>query len=242
MSNLPWFRMYSEAVDDEKLRLLAFEDRWHFVALLCCKSKGILDEQVSEEMLRRKVAVKLGLDLRALDEAGRRLAEVGLIDKDTLQPLAWGDRQFLSDSSTERVRAYRERSKRSRNVPETAQETDTETDTETEVEKNKKQVKPRAFDALAYLVSVGVPEGVANDWLTIRKAKKTPLTMTAIKGLEREAEKAGVSIMKAVEYCCEAGWAGFNAGWYADRQAKQPAQGGNKGGNGGKVAGLSGVI
>jgi len=122
--------MYSEAVDDEKLRLLAFEDRWHFVALLCCKAKGFLDED--GELLRRKVAVKLGLDMRALDEVARRLAEVGLIDGKTLQPLAWEDRQFRSDSSTERVRAYRERTKRYSNVPETAQETETETETETE--------------------------------------------------------------------------------------------------------------
>lgn len=43
MSN-PWLRLYTEAVDDEKLRLLAFEDRWHFIAILCCKGKGIIDE------------------------------------------------------------------------------------------------------------------------------------------------------------------------------------------------------
>ena len=58
--SLPWFRMYSEAVDDFKLRLLAFEDRWHFVALLCCKCQGLLD-QGNEQMVRRAVAVKLGL-------------------------------------------------------------------------------------------------------------------------------------------------------------------------------------
>lgn len=125
----PWFRMYTEAVDDEKLRLLAFEDRWHFVALLCCKGKGILDEG-EVGMVRRKVAVKLGLDLRELDEVARRLNEVGLIDATTLQPRAWSDRQFQSDSSTERVRAYRERRKRNGNVSVTAQEADTDTDTE----------------------------------------------------------------------------------------------------------------
>lgn len=131
---LPWFRMYSEAVDDEKLRLLAFEDRWHFVALLCCKAKGVIDEE--GDIVRRKIAVKLGLDLRALEEAARRLAEVGLIDEKTLQPLAWDGRQFRSDSSTGRVRAYRERTKRDGNVSETAQETDTDTDTDTEEEKS----------------------------------------------------------------------------------------------------------
>jgi hypothetical protein len=135
---ITWFRLYAEAVDDEKLRLLAFEDRWHFVALLCCKAKGILDD--SPKLMHRKVAVKLGIDLKTLDEVARRLSEVGLIDEKTLQPLSWDERQFISDSSTERVRAYRERRKKernvtcnaTRNVSVTAQDTETETETETE--------------------------------------------------------------------------------------------------------------
>jgi len=135
----PWFRMYTEAVDDEKLRLLAFEDRWHFVAILCCKGKGVLDTG-NIPMMRRMVAVKLGLDLRELDEVARRLSDVGLVDPETLQPLAWDHRQFQSDKSTDRVRAYRERArnkgetlrKRSETVSVTAQDTDTDTETETE--------------------------------------------------------------------------------------------------------------
>lgn len=135
-----WFRMYSEAVDDEKLRLLAFEDRWHFVALLCCKNADILDN--NDSLMRRKVAVKLGLDLQTLEEVARRLSEVGLIDRDTLQPIKWDDRQFKSDSSKERVQKYREKQKKQQskqcnsngngysNVTVTCQESDTDTDTE----------------------------------------------------------------------------------------------------------------
>lgn len=140
MSN-PWFRLYSEAVDDEKLRLLAFEDRWHYIALLCCKNNGILDDQ--SQLMRRKVAVKLGLDLRELDEVARRLSEVGLIDQDTFQPLAWDKRQFKSDkdnTAAERQKRYRESQKRNAlrngvtNGNETRPEEETETDTETESE------------------------------------------------------------------------------------------------------------
>lgn len=107
--NLPWFRMYSSAVDNEKLRLLAFEDRWHFTALLCCKGQGIIKSD--DPLLRRKVAVKLGLDLRAFEEAMRRLSEVDLIDLDTLEPKGWDEHQMLSDSSAARVRAHRARKK-----------------------------------------------------------------------------------------------------------------------------------
>lgn len=137
MKSLPWFRMYSEAVDDPKLKLLAYEDRWHFVAILCCKCQGVLDRD-DDEMVRRMVAVKLGLDLRELDEVARRLSEVGLIDRETFQPIAWDERQFKSDNSTDRVRKYRERkqkqqrneAKRYTNVSETAQEADTDTESE----------------------------------------------------------------------------------------------------------------
>ena len=134
---MTWFRLYNEAIDDEKLRLLAFEDRWHFVALLCCKSKGLLDSGDSYDLKNRKIALKLGLSTRELDEVARRLSEVGLVDRDTLQPLAWDDRQFKTDTSAERTRQYRERlkqsgdkKKRRSDVTVTVQETETETETD----------------------------------------------------------------------------------------------------------------
>lgn len=138
MSN-PWFRLYSEAIDDDKLRLLAFEDRWHFVAILCCKNMGILDAMTA--ITRRRIAVRMGLDVRELGEVARRLSEVGLIDEDTLQPKKWDDRQYKSDSSLERVRKFRDKTKgtdntnksdvkRPCNVTVTLQDTETDTDTE----------------------------------------------------------------------------------------------------------------
>lgn len=135
MSQLPWFRAYTEMVDDEKLRLLAFEDRWHFVALLCLKGQGVLDE--GGALLFRKVAVKLGLDVRSVEEVARRLAEVGLIDEKTLQPLAWSSRQRSSDADStaaERQRRFRESQKRNalRNGEVTRLDTDTDTDTDEE--------------------------------------------------------------------------------------------------------------
>lgn len=114
--HLLWFRLWSEAVDDEKLRLLAYEDRWHFIAILCCKAQGLLDNP--GDLMQRKVSVKLGLQVRELDEVARRLAEVGLVDAETLQPIAWESRQCPSDRSTERVRAWRAK----RNVSETLHE------------------------------------------------------------------------------------------------------------------------
>ncbi|MCK7581074.1 MAG: hypothetical protein MZV65_39720 [Chromatiales bacterium] len=161
---ITWFRLYAEAVDDEKLRLLAFEDRWHYIAILCCKGQGILDEN-NDSLLWRKVAVKLGVQVRELEEIARRLAEVGLIDQGTLQPCGWDKRQFISDrdpTAAERQRRKRERDREhqatetvtdespvtvteshaDRHGPVTLPETETETETYT-------PLTPRRGDASA---------------------------------------------------------------------------------------------
>lgn len=107
---LPWFRAYTKMVDDEKLRLLAFEDRWHFIAILCLKGQGVLD--ANDPLMMRKAAVKMGLDLRSLEEVARRLAEVGLIEQATLQPIKWESLQQRSDAdptAAERKQRQRQR-------------------------------------------------------------------------------------------------------------------------------------
>ena len=64
------------------------------------------------------------------------------------------------------------------------------------------------------------------DWLAVRAAKRSgPVTATAWRAVEREAERAGIGVQAAVECCAEAGWQGFNAGWYAQRMGRsQPAK------------------
>ena len=220
MKTLPWFRMYHESLDDEKLRLLACEDRWHFVALLCCKAKGILDD--GGALLRRKVAVKLGLSTNELDEVARRLAEVGLINHNTLQPIAWDVRQMQSDkdeTNAQRQQRYREAHKAGvthsnalRNAPVTRIDTDTEEDKEVD-KKNTRAVAP--------------PEGVApslwTDFKKLRAAKKAAITDTAIQGISREAVKAGISLSDALTMCCERGWIAFRADWYENAMTAKPA-------------------
>lgn len=210
-ANYKWFRCYAEMVDDEKLRLVAFEDRWHFVALLCCKSSGIVDDP--GPLMRRKVAVKLGLDPATFEEVARRLAEVGLIDRETLQPLAWDKRQFTSDSSAERTRAYRDRMKRHSDGAVTPPDTDTDTDTDTEEERTDSSPKKSRS---CLIRPESVTELVWSDFLAIRRAKKSPMTETALSGIEREAKKAGMTLADALAVCCERGWQSFRAEWVAD--------------------------
>lgn len=72
------------------------------------------------------------------------------------------------------------------------------------------------FDAMRYLMDKAVDEAVARDWLTLRKQKKAPATETAITGIEREAQKAGLSLHAALTTCCQRGWQGFKAEWIAN--------------------------
>jgi len=72
-------------------------------------------------------------------------------------------------------------------------------------------------DTLHKKNTVAPPEGVTvmvwQDWLKLRKAKKAAVTQTALDGIQREADKARVSLQTALETCCERGWTGFKAEW-----------------------------
>ena len=71
--------------------------------------------------------------------------------------------------------------------------------------------------------ALAIPDALLHDFQQVRKAKRAgPLTQTAIAGIEREAAKAGISVEQAVTACCEYGWQGFRADWYADRNTGRP--------------------
>lgn len=68
----------------------------------------------------------------------------------------------------------------------------------------------------------GVSDELLADWQAVRSAKRAgPLTATAVKGLQREARKAGLTDSEAIEICCTNGWQGFRAAWY--QQDMRPA-------------------
>jgi hypothetical protein len=90
----------------------------------------------------------------------------------------------------------------------------TETTTETTQRK-----APRSRSAAPSSLGVdelsndGVDKQVAADWLTLRKAKRLPLTQTAWDGVKAEAQKVDMSPADAVHYAVQANWAGFRADW-----------------------------
>jgi uncharacterized protein YdaU (DUF1376 family) len=71
----------------------------------------------------------------------------------------------------------------------------------------------------------GVSDAVFNDYLEVRKTKKAKWSDTALKGLIKEAEKAGLSLQEAMELCCARGWVGFKAEWVKDQYPKKQETG-----------------
>lgn len=92
------------------------------------------------------------------------------------------------------------------------------TDSLQENEKPEKQESVKIIK-VKDLVSLGVDEQHAKDWLAIRKIKKAPLTQTALAGVQREAAKAGKTLAQAVEIAAIESWAGYKADWQVSSQA-----------------------
>lgn len=166
IQKMPWFRMYTDFLNDPKMISLAFEDQRHFMGILALKSDGALDQACDADLLDRIVAQRLWIDHAVIRDVKKRLVAAGLIDTDW-QPLAWEKRQMRSDvdpTNAERQRRYRQNQKKKgepaqpenpaqepennplgdgnalRNAPVTGLDKETETDTETDTEKktNKK--------------------------------------------------------------------------------------------------------
>ncbi|MGT2509770.1 hypothetical protein [Cupriavidus basilensis] len=217
---LPWFRMYTDFLNDPKLISLAFEDQRHFIGVLALKCAGAIDEDCDPDLLDRIVAQRLWIDHSVIREVKKRLVAAGLIGSDW-QPANWEKRQFRSDrdpTAAERQRRHREKNSRNALRNEDVTPTDTDTDSDSEEDRHKKpprrrDVNPSSALTAKDLIAEGVDKQVAVDWLTLRKAKRLPLTPTTWADVTTEAEKAGMTPAQAVEAAVHAGWVRFKAEW-----------------------------
>jgi len=194
---MQWFRMYNEIVDNYKVKLLPPDDRWYFVAILSCKSQGVLD--CDPELLEEVLQVKLGVTKDQLKAIQSSLLRVKLIDK-KYQPIGWDERQFVSDNSSVRSRKLREKSKvkqdattlqRCKNVSATPPDTDTETETETESEQkqNKSIVNQERKIILARVAALGIDQELWDEYIKTRKRLKATNTPRGLRTLLGRIEK-----------------------------------------------------
>lgn len=198
-----WFRFYSDAMRDPKVAKLSDSDfrLWTELLSIACENDGIIPplDDLKHLLRRRLDHLKRGVD---------RLIRGLLIEvlDECYTPVNWRKLQYISDTSTERVKKHRAKCNVSVTPP------DTETDTETYIkEKNTKKEK----SVLPSIVEkpVDVDDDVWSDFISHRKKKKAEITQTAMKGILREADKAGWLLNDALIEIVARGWTGFNSDW-----------------------------
>jgi hypothetical protein len=138
---LPWFRMYTDFLNDSKMVSLSFEDQRHFIAVLALKCAAVLDQNCDPRVLDRIIANRLWIEFAEISDLKNRLSAARLIDEHW-QPIAWDRRQYVSDcdpTAAERSRRYREKKGASRVASRTDHGCVTPPDTETEVDKDEEQ-------------------------------------------------------------------------------------------------------
>ena len=77
----------------------------------------------------------------------------------------------------------------------------------------KKPTRQQAFKPPE--LGVELTESAFRDWMTVRKAKHSPLTETAWKHFKAQVLRSELSIQQAVELCATKGWISINAEWQA---------------------------
>ena len=171
-----WFRLYDDVLNDPKVQRLSGESFKFWINMLCIASKngGVLP---GIEDMAFALRVSNDVCTSLIDE----LKTCGLIDgSKRLVPHGWEKRQYKSDTSTDRVKRFRERS---RNVTETVSETapDTDTETDTDTDKNQKTI-PKKRDRSASSAEF------ENFWLVYPRKINRAVALKAFEKATRKTE------------------------------------------------------
>ena len=106
---MKWFKLYTELAQHPRLRILAFEDRWHYVSLMCAKADGTLDQD-NAKLRDQMLSVHLGLTPVEMASVKERLMDVELI-ADDWDIINWNDKQSEDATGAARKRRQRAREK-----------------------------------------------------------------------------------------------------------------------------------
>jgi hypothetical protein len=177
--------------------------------------------------------IATALDLSTDQVIAIRSAMQGrVLDDDHLS--GWEKRQPIREDETAaaRAKAWREAQKPAESGDDQTQPNATErnrTLDKIRLDKIKEEVKPKApaapkFAPVEELAARGVAPQTAHDWIALRKSKRAVITQTALETIIKEADKAGMSLERALAMCCARGWTGFKAEWAARDGATAGAQ------------------
>lgn len=102
-------------------------------------------------------------------------------------------------------------------------ETETETEERTEGERETERAPRKRAAKKSTDRPDDVSEQVWEDWHTLRKAKRAPITDTVVQRIRAEASKVSMTLEDALRTCCARGWQGFEAEWIEkERRSVQP--------------------
>jgi hypothetical protein len=182
-----WFRLYSEFAHDPKVQTMPVAMQRHLIMLFCLRCEGKPLRKYSDE----EIAYFLQITPLELPPVKSILEKKGFIDN-TWEILNWDKRQYVSDSSTDRVRQYRERMKQDETllkrgetenvtVPEQIQN---RTDTEQKQKKPAAKAKP-----LQFILPDWIDKNAWAGFEEMRKKKRAPMTDRARAGIVQDLEK-----------------------------------------------------
>lgn len=185
----PWIKLYRDILDDPDWHELDGDTAKALVALWLLASED--EEQKGALPDVRRIAFRLRISEKQAKQTLTNLSHWLIQD----------DINVISDR-------YQD------DAPERAGE---ETEGETykpEREKDKRASAPRVINR-----PDNVREETWRDWLQLRKAKRAPVTQTAVDQMQREAMKAGWTLEQALAESIARGWTGFKAEWLQHQAA-----------------------
>ena len=201
---MPWFRMYAEFANDAKVQSMPEVMQRRLIMIFCLRCSDVTVTLCDEEL-----AFHLRISDAELAETKALFMRKGFIGKDW-SVMNWEKRQYASDSSAARTRAYRERKK---NATVTSHVTksdalDTDTDTEKKQDQKQKGGKPPALTLPDWL-----PQSAWADWHAFRNSRKgwtykaRELSLAKLTKLHTQ----GHDPTAVIEQSIELGWTGLFA-------------------------------
>ena len=196
-----WFRLYGEFAHDAKVQMLSECNQRRLIMLFCIRCNGDVTLHDDEVTFQLRVTDYEWAETKAI------FISKGFINKDN-ELLNWDKRQFISDSSAERVAKHRAKIKADvtpSNVTVTLPEQNRTEQIQNRIEK---YIPP-------------IPEELFTEFAKVRKDKRAAkFTQRMFFGISNQAALAGITAERAIEICCERGWTSFQATWIKDKSNK----------------------
>ena len=139
----PWFRLYSEFASDPKTQSMSEQMQRRLVMLFCLRCGNVL-----ETLQEHEIIYALGITEEEWEETKELFVTKCFIRfiKGKCNIVNWNKRQFISDSSTERVRKYRAKNETLQKQDKVVTVTPPDTDTDTEHNHIKDTHKPERHE------------------------------------------------------------------------------------------------